>query len=119
MTKELEKLYTLVNSSLLLHCPYLSGNMLNSIALSYIHEDSIRLRINAKFYDVNKFKKDGIIEFTGENHNGITNYAMWVNEFGGFFSRNNSMYWVNRAVYDAVQTIANEIGATVINELPL
>ncbi len=119
MTKELEKLYTLVNSSLLLHCPYLSGNMLNSIALSYIHEDSIRLRINAKFYDVNKFNKDGIIEFTGKNYNGITNYAMWVNEFGGFFSHNNSMYWVNRAVYNAVQTIANEIGATVINELPL
>ena len=42
-----------------------------------------------------------------------------VNKFGAFGKHNKSEGWVNRSILDVVNTIANEIGAEVINELGL
>lgn len=122
MNKAVEKIFTLLNTNLLAQCPYLSGNMLNNIKVSQIDNDSARITIGARFYDLNKFKKDGVIVFNHMHYgkNGsITNYANWVNEIGAFALHNKSEHWVNRACYETVKAIANEIGAVVINKLPL
>ena len=121
-SKLVEKLHTLLSTNLVAQCPYLSGNMGKNISTTYYGEHTARIRIAGRFYDTNRFKKDGTIVFKNTQENikaGIRSYAMWVNELGGFATHNDSEHWVNRACYDTVKAIADEIGAVVINKLPL
>lgn len=117
MNKDLEKLYALVNSNLKLQCPILSGNTSSNIKVKNVFGDEIVIEISAKYYDLNNFFGEGKIVFTNENRNGKTDYVNDVNNYGGFFSDNESKHWINRAVITAVNTIANEMGAIVINKL--
>lgn len=119
MTQRLEKLYNLVYTTLLASCPYLSGNMANGIYYKEISDNKVQIVIEAKYYDVQQFKKTGAIIYTNQNKNGKTDYSADVNKAGGFFTHNKSEHWVNRACYNASYVIANEIGAELINELPL
>ena len=120
-SKLVEKLHTLLSTNLVAQCPYLSGNMVNHISTSYIRDNTSRIMIKAPFYDTNRFRKEGVIVpiKPPEKYKDMRNYALWVNEFGGFATHNKSEHWVNRACYDTVKAIADEIGAVVINKLPL
>lgn len=114
MTTIVEKTYTLLYVKLLTQSPVLSGNMRHHIKAVEINPNRATIMITAPSYDVNKWRKTGAIIFTHK-----FNYASIVNELGGFAKRNKSMHWVNRACVDIAEVIANEIGAEVINELPL
>lgn len=107
-------LINLINKS-----PVLSGNMATSIGLGLTTPIECEVIIEAPFYDMKKWKKDGAIIHTGENKNGKTDYAFWVNELGGFATHNKSEHWVNRAIYEVVKEVASMMNATVINELEL
>ena len=119
MNKVVEQIFSLLNDDLYYSSPVLSGNMRAHIKIGNITPEYKELIIEAPFYDMDKWKKEGVIELTGESKNGYTDYAYWVNKSGAFGRHNRSEHWVNRCIYDSVMTIANEIGAQVINELPL
>lgn len=99
--------------------PILSGNMQMSIQCGLTSPSESEIVIEAPFYDMKKWKKNGVIVRTGENINGKTDYAYWVNELGGFATHNASEHWVNRCIYEVMTEIANEMGAELINKLPL
>lgn len=101
--------YTLVVNS-----PVLSGSM-----KAHIELDPNGIKIDAPFYDLKEWNKSHRIIYTGAVVNGMTAYAKWVNDVGAFGRHNKSEHWVNRALYDACTIIANQIGAVVINGLPL
>lgn len=113
------KLVNLVSTELSINCPVLSGNMKSNLEITDIKENEITICISAPFYDLKEWKKTGVIKHTGKEVLGKTDYAMWVNKLGAFGRKNKSQYWVNRSVFSSTTTIANEIGAIVINELPL
>lgn len=119
MTQELEKLYNLINSNLLINCPVLSGNMKNGIQIKSVNDDEVVIVIDAKFYDNEYWKKTKKIFHTGKTINGMDGYAFWVNQSGAFGRHNQSEGWVNRVLLGACDTIANEIGGEVIDELQL
>jgi len=119
ITNDIMKLAFLLNWTLSDNSPILSSNMRQGIKLKSIGENEITIEIKAPFYDMKEWKKTKKIQHTGKIINGKTDYAMWVNELGGFATGNESMHWVNRAVNKAVDTIANELDAEKINELPL
>jgi len=119
MDIDLEKLASIVEQTLKITSPVLSGNMRSGIELESVSENEITISIKAPFYDLALWKKENTIKHTGKSYNGITNYAMWVNDLGAFGRGNKSMHWVNRALNDAVSVYGNEIGAVVINELEL
>ena len=119
MDENVEKLTSLLFSALVTSSPVLSGNMKSYIQLSKYSANECEIVIDAPFYDSKKWKKDKTIIHTGETINGKTAYAEWVNKSGGFATHNKSQGWVNRACVEVAQIIANEIGATVINELQL
>lgn len=99
--------------------PTLSGNMKMNIRCGISKPSETQIVIEAPFYDLNKFKQKGIIIHTNENKNGKTDYAYYVNVAGGFATNNASKNWVNRAIYEVITEIANEMNAEVINKLPL
>jgi len=118
----LEKLYTLVDENLYLSCPVLSGNMRNHIAINPVFlggDEEITLVISAPFYDLKEWQKNHRIKYTGEIINGKQDYAEWVNAYGAFNRGGRDVNWVHRAIFEAACTLASEIGAEVINELPL
>lgn len=119
MTRDLQDLFNLVNTLLLVQCPVLSGNMKSGIKLHKIENNEITIVIKAQFYDMKLWKNTGVIKLTGAVVDGKTSYAYWVNKEGAFGTQNKSMRWVNRVCFDGASVIANKIGATVINELPL
>ena len=107
------KIHALLFSNLVMSSPVLSGNM-----KSFIKTGSDgTIVIDAPFYDMRKWEKDKVVVHTGETINGRTAYAEWVNRLGAFGRHNKSERWVNRAILEVVQAIANEIGAEVIYEL--
>lgn len=115
MKEIIDKIHSLLLTTLTIESPVLSGNM-----KSFIEEvESGKIVIKAPFYDMNKWKKEKVIVHTGAVINGRTDYSEWVNRLGAFGTHNKSENWVNRAIFESVSAIANEIGATVINELPL
>lgn len=132
MNIEVEKLFNLLNNDLYLTAPVLSGNTRNSIHVSKIDEDSFQIIIDPKFYDLNEWVKKGKpwkrvdgkligdIRIIKSKYPDIKSYAMWCNDLGAFGGKSTrSKHWVNRCVYEVCQTIANEIGAEVVNQLPL
>ena len=114
-----EALHSLLYTNLHLSSPVLSGNMRSWIEIGDITPDTKEIVIYAPFYDMKKWQKDGTIVYTGETIHGKTDYAQWVNDMGAFGRHNRSEHWVNRCCYEVAQAIANEVGGTVINELPL
>ncbi len=116
---DLIKLVNLVSMELSVNCPVLSGNMKSNIEITDIKDNEITICISAPFYDLKEWKKTGIIKHTGKTIYEKTDYAMWVNNIGAFGRHNKSQYWCNRSIYNSVNTIANEIGAIVINRLPI
>lgn len=112
MQEIVDKIHSLLYSKLTMDVPVLSGNMSMNISAN-----GSEIIIDAPFYDMKRWLKDGTIIHTGRIINGKTAYAEWVNRLGGFATHNDSEGWVNRAVLDVVNIIANEIGAEVIDEL--
>lgn len=114
-----EKIHSLLFDNLIFSSPILSGNMVSNIHTGMQGTNTREIVIEAPFYDLKKWQKEGVIVHTGETLFGKTDYASLVNDFGGFGTHNQSEGWVNRAILQVVFTIANKIGAQVINELQL
>lgn len=104
--------------NLVMQSPVLSGSMQAHIQLGYTG-DEFAIIIDAPFYDMKEFKKNHNLVYTGKVINGMEAYAYWVNEVGAFGRHNKSEHWVNRVLNDCCLMIAGQIGAQVINELPL
>jgi len=121
MTRVLEQLYTLLNENLYLSCPVLSGNMRNHIDMNTVLKDSeeVEIVISAPFYDLKEWEKNHRIVFTGDIVDGMHDYAYWVNALGAFGKGGRDVNWVHRAIYEVCCAVASEIGAEVVNELPL
>jgi len=119
MEDSVEKLTSLLFATLVTSSPVLSGNMKSLIQISKYGENECEIVIDAPFYDAKKWQKDKTIVYTGETYNGKSAYAELVNKAGGYGTHNKSEHWVNRACVEVAEIIANEIGATVINELRL
>ena len=119
MTQELQTLSGLVQMFLLDRAPILSGNLMREIAIAElveVNDYEVTFCIQAPFYDMKKWKETGAIIHNHKNYNGITNYAMWLNDVGAFGTHNASMHWVNRTLNELTQLIPN---AEVINKLEL
>lgn len=114
ISDELYRLYVLADIALRFQSPVMSGNTKAGISLYSMGESEITLVVDAPSYDLKKWRDEGVIM-----HDGRYNYADSVNKYGGFFRRNKSMHWANRACFDAARCMASEIGAEVINELEL
>ena len=114
-----EGIQSLLFMNLVNKSPILSGNMQMNIQCGITTPSECEIVIEAPFYDMKKWKKDKVIVKTGENFKGKTDYAYWVNELGGFATHNKSEHWVNRCMYEVALEIANQLGAEVINRLPL
>lgn len=108
MNEILEKVYTLVNSTLYHKSPVLSGNMRTGIRIMKVEDDEVVTRIDAPYYDLEVWQKTKVILLTGETENGKTDYAEDVNLYGGFKSFNKSRGWVDRAVRDACEAVASQ-----------
>ena len=117
----LEKLYNLVDENLYLSCPVMSGNMRHHIDVNTVLKgaEEVEIVISAPFYDLNEWQKTGRIKYTGKIEDGMHDYAYWVNAIGAFGHGGRDVNWVHRAIYEACCTLAAEIGAEVINELPV
>ncbi len=114
-----EKLHALLYSNLIMQSPVLSGNMQSLIQVGVQGGGTREIIIDAPYYDMKKWEKEKVIVHTGEVKNGKTAYAEDVNLRGAFGRHNRSEGWVNRAIKEVVDTIANEIGAQVIYEIKL
>ena len=117
MDNIVERIHSLLFSNLTLSSPILSGNMRSLIQTTAVGPERCEIVIDAPFYDIKKWQKEGVVVHTGATISGRTAYAEWVNRLGGFATHNKSEGWVNRAVLEACTAIANEIGAEVIYEL--
>lgn len=116
MTDEMYFLTTKMLPRLLISSPFLSGNMRLHIEQISQKDKEAVFKISAPRYDMEKWAKEGIIVHTGEQ----PDYAIWVNEMGGFGSHNKSEHWVNRAVYQICSELkATRKNVTIINELNL
>ena len=122
MDNVVEKLHSLLFSTLINNCPVMSGNMRNSIRQGMPGE----IVIEAPYYDIPHWERTREIvyvltEIVSKRYATVVqlHYANDVNEYGAFYSGNESRHWVNRAIIEAVQPIASELGAEIVNELPL
>ena len=114
------ELKSLVYESTKFNCPRLSGNMHSHIKLMSSTGDEMVLCIAAPYYDLNKWKRTGRIEYTGAVINGKTDYAELVNRLGAFGRNRKSKHWLNIAIYKACRVLAaNHEEVEVINELEL
>lgn len=109
-----EKLQASIYQNLVMNSPILSGNMKSFIRLGEFGS----IIISAPFYDEKLWKTKKQIVHTGKTINGYTDYAEWVNDYGGYFTHNKSEHWVNRTINQCCEQIAKEIGGVVINKLP-
>lgn len=113
------KVYNILFNKLLADVPVLSGNTQQHIRVISVKPNEIEIEVEAPFYDLAEWKKTKRIQHTGKVIGGYTDYAEWVNNSGGFGTKNASMHWVNRCLYDTAIIVANEIEAQVDNRLPL
>lgn len=111
----LQELSMLVLISLQMDSPVLSGSMKNHIELVEMAGNVARIKISAPSYDIAKWRKTGMIEYTGEY-----DYAVSVNNVGAFSGRSTkSRHWVNKSLNKICRIIANQYGAEVINNVEL
>ena len=109
------ELVSLVNTSLLLNCPVLSGNMKANVQIEDIESNFARISISAPSYDISKWKKTGIIE-----HDGKYDYAISVNEVGAFGGKSTkSKHWVNKTIVNACRIIGSLYNAEVVVNVDL
>lgn len=73
---------------------YLSGNLRDTITLER-SKNGFRIVINARIYDLVKFKKDNVIIYTGDG-----SYASDVDVKGGFSGKHKD--YVERAIYKSI-----------------
>ena len=109
----MEDLYILLQNALKVNCPILSGNMKSGIRVKSMNENEIVLEIEAKFYDVAEYERSRKIVYTGENKNGITDYAEMVNREGAFGTHNKSENWVDDTCLDVCNVIARKYGGDI------
>lgn len=102
--------------NLVLESPVLSGSMQYHIQQGY-GADGYEIIIEAPFYDGKRWEKDHVLVYTGETHNGKTDYAFDVNEYGAFFRHNKSEHWVNRVINAVCNNIAQKFNGIVEGEL--
>ena len=102
--------------NLIKESPILSGSMQYHIQMGY-GNDGYEIIIEAPFYDMKKWQKDKTLVYTGESHNGVTDYALSVNEAGGFGRHNASEGWVNRCVNYVCRDVAQKYNGVVEGEL--
>lgn len=102
--------------NLVMESPVLSGNMQSFIHLGY-GNDGYEIMIEAPFYDAKRWQKDKVIVHTGANKNGVTDYALSVNEVGAFGSHNKSEHWANRVINQCCEEIAKKYHGKVEKRL--
>lgn len=119
MENVVEKLHALLFTNLVMSSPVLSGNMQSMIQVGLQGSSTREIIIDAPFYDAKRWEQEKVVIHTGEVINGKTAYARDVNLYGAFFTHNKSEGWVNRAIKEVVEVIANEIGAQVIYGIQL
>lgn len=110
-----DELTTLVYSVLKIECPVLSGSMSSHIEMEDLQKKFARISISGPSYDLRKWQKEGIIEYTGKY-----DYAVSVNNVGAFGGRSTkSKHWANRAIVNACRTIGQIYDAEVIVDVEL
>ena len=114
-----EKIHALLFTNLVMQSPVLSGNMQSMIQTGLQGSSTREIIIDAPFYDMKKWNEDKIVVHTGQVINGKTAYAQDVNLYGAFFRHNSSEGWVDRAIKEVVEAIANETGAQVVYDIRL
>lgn len=115
MTKELEKLTSLVLRKFNLNCIYLSGNTHSNIRKVKIDGNRVVIEIAPPDYDLDKYMATGVIEFLNDGKS----YANETNQQGTIFRPDETRYWVNSNCVRVCKVFANEIGAIVKNKLPI
>ena len=116
MTEEFFFLSSKLLPRLIISSPFMSGSMRLHIENVYLSDTEAAFKISAPQYDMEKWINEGIIVYTGQT----PDYAVWVNELGGFGSHNKSEHWVNRAVYEICSELkAIKKNVVIVNELPL
>lgn len=73
----------------------LSGNLINTIKV-YSNEGKWFIEIPAEMYDINKYKKSGVVV-----HNRKGSYASQVDKSGGFSGKH--VDYVDRCIQNAIQ----------------
>ena len=116
--EDIEELQHLIYYNLVVNSPVFSGNMQNMISgLGLYGLDPVngeaRVLITAPSYDIERFKKEGIIV-----HDGKRDYAYFVNEYGGFGANKSSKHWVNKVINECCEIFAKSHGGMVVNYLP-
>lgn len=110
-----EELTALVFTSLVIDCPVLSGNMQHHIKYDKIENTSAEIVVEAPSYNVSKWAKTGVIEYTGDY-----DYAVSVNNLGAFGGKSTkSKHWANKSVVKASRAIAGVYDAEVIVDVGL
>lgn len=109
------ELTMLVYTNLQLECPILSGNMSSHIEIEEIQDKYAVISISGPSYDLKKYAKEGIIEYTGE-----FDYAISVNNVGAFGGRSEkSKHWANRSIANACKIIGQIYNAEVVMDVEL
>lgn len=108
----LTRLGSMLSDELIARCPIMSGNMRSSIESIVVTDNELQIVINAKPYDIKRWKDTGQIVFKSGK-----DYALDVERFGGFFSFNKSMGWVERTIEQVVNAIASSVNAEVVYNL--
>ena len=110
-----QELSMLILTALQMDSPVLSGNMKTNIEMVEMSGDTAKIVISAPSYDIAKWRKTGMIEYTGEY-----DYALSVNNLGAFHGRSQkSKHWVNKSLEKVCKIIANQYGAEVIVDVEL
>lgn len=112
-----EKLHALLFSNLVMSSPVLSGNMQSMIQTGLQGSGMREIIIDAPYYDMKLWNEKHVVVHTGQVINGKTAYAQDVNLYGAFGRHNSSEHWVDRAIAEVVEAIANEIGAQVVYDI--
>lgn len=109
------ELTMLVYTNLQLDCPILSGNMSSHIEIEDLQDKYAVISISGPSYDLKKWAKEGVIEYTGE-----FDYAISVNNVGAFGGRSEkSKHWANRSIANAIKIIGQIYNAEVVIDVEL
>lgn len=110
----LEELSFVLFDILKIECPYMSGNMNEHIEITNVGKDEATICVSAPAYDIKLWNEEKQIRYIGGE-----DYALDVNNYGGFFTHNYSMHWINRALDKACNIVAKENNGEVINNVGL
>lgn len=105
-----------VKANLQVKPPKLSGNLRYFLASlpQLVSKDEIVMIISAPLYDVDHWMQTGQIQFLpapNPKYPDITDYAMWLNDVGAFGTKNKSLHWANRGIYNGCSAMAMLLSA--------